>query len=535
MRLLEGRFDLGEMDNDSLVSWSKIPMSVVNSAVHQKLALDMALQSMTLLQNRDNILPLSKSIKRVAVVGPNADNKEMMWGNYNGTPVTTITILDGIRSTLPAKKVFYTNGCDMVDTMVTENAFAQCTIDGKTGLKATYWNNRLFDGQPVITQQITSPIQLTVLGQHEFAPGVHLDNFSATYETNFKPAESGEINFNTEACGAFQLIVSGDTIGRSRMWRALPHKFSYKVEKGKVYKIEARFTQIDNWTASLGFNFGKEVPVEYKSLIEKLKGVDVVIFVGGISPRLEGEEMPVHLPGFKGGDRTNIELPAVQRNCLKALKAAGKKIIFVNCSGSAIGMVPETESCDAILQAWYSGEQGGRAVADVLFGNYNPSGKLPITFYKNIDQLPGFEDYSMKGRTYRYMSNPLFPFGFGLSYTTFSIGNARLNKTEIKKGDDVQLTIPVSNTGKRNGTEIVQVYVRKVSDTSGLLKTLKEFKRIDIPAGKTGEAIIDLPYDSFEFYDGNTYQMDVVPGEYDVWYGSSSDVKDLKQVKLKVD
>ena len=535
MRLLEGRFDLGEMDNDSLVSWSKIPISVVNSAAHQKLALDMALQSMTLLQNKNNILPLSKSIKKVAVVGPNADNKEMMWGNYNGTPVTTITILDGIRSTIPGKKVFYNSGCDIVDTMVTENAFAQCTIDGKTGLKATYWNNRHFDGQPVITQQITSPMQLTVLGQHEFAPGVHLDNFSATYETNFKPAESGEIAFNTEACGAFQLIVNGDTIGRSRMWRALPHKFSYKVEKGKVYKIEVRFTQIDNWTASLGFNFGKEVPVEYNSLIEKLKGIDVVIFVGGISPRLEGEEMPVHLPGFKGGDRTNIELPDVQRNCLKALKAAGKKIIFVNCSGSAIGMVPETESCDAILQAWYSGEQGGTAVADVLFGNYNPSGKLPITFYKNIDQLPGFEDYSMKGRTYRYMSDPLFPFGFGLSYTTFSIGNTQLNKTEIKKGEDVQLTIPVSNTGKRNGTEIVQVYVRKVSDTTGLLKTLKGFKRIEIPAGKTGEAIIDLPYDSFEFYDGNTYQMDVVPGEYNVWYGSSSDVKDLKQVKIKVD
>jgi len=535
MRLLEGRFDLGEMDNDSLVSWSKIPMSVVNSAAHQKLALDMALQSMTLLQNKNNILPLSKSIKRVAVVGPNADNKEMMWGNYNGTPVTTITILDGIRSTIPAKKIFYNSGCDMVDTMVTENEFAQCTIDGKTGLKATYWNNRHFDGQPVITQQITSPMQLTVLGQHEFAPGVHLDNFSAIYETNFKPAESGEIAFNTEACGAFQLIVNGDTIGRSRMWRALPHKFTYKVEKGNVYKIEVRFTQIDNWTASLGFNFGKEVPVEYNSLIEKLKGIDVVIFVGGISPRLEGEEMPVHLPGFKGGDRTNIELPEVQRNCLKALKAAGKKIIFVNCSGSAIGMVPETESCDAILQAWYSGEQGGKAVADVLFGNYNPSGKLPITFYKNIDQLPGFEDYSMKGRTYRYMSDPLFPFGFGLSYTTFSIGNAQLNKTEIKKGDNVQLSIPVTNSGKRNGTEIVQVYVRKGSDTTGLLKTLKGFKRIDLPAGKTTEAIIDLPYNSFEFYDGNTYQMDVISGEYDVWYGSSSDAKDLKQVKIKVD
>jgi beta-glucosidase len=534
MRLLEGRFDLGEMDNDSLVSWAKIPISVVNSPAHQKLALEMARQSMTLLQNKNHILPLSKSIKKVAVIGPNADNEEMMWGNYNGTPVKTITILEGIRSAIPAKKVFYNSACDWVDTMVTENAFAQCSIDGKTGLKATYWNNRNFHGKPVITQQITSPIQLSTFGQHEFAPAVHLDNFSAIYETNFKPAESGEITFNTEACGAFQLIVNGDTIGRSRMWRALPHNFSYKVEKGKTYKIEARFRQIDNWTASLGFNFGKQKPVEYNSLIEKLKGIDVVVFVGGISPRLEGEEMPVHLPGFKGGDRTNIELPEVQRNCLKALKAAGKKIIFVNCSGSAVGMVPETESCDAILQAWYSGEQGGQAVADVLFGNYNPCGKLPITFYKNIDQLPGFEDYSMKGRTYRYMSYPLFPFGFGLSYTSFSIGNAQLNKTTLSKGDDLKLSIPVSNTGKRNGTEIVQVYVKKVADTSGLLKTLKGFERIDLAAGKTGTAIINLPYNSFEFYDDKTLQMDVVPGEYDVWYGSSSDSKDLKLVKLNL-
>lgn len=534
MRLLEGRFDLGEMDNDSLVSWAKIPMSVVNSPAHQKLALEMARQSMTLLQNKNHILPLSKSIKKVAVVGPNADNEEMMWGNYNGTPVSTITILKGIRSVLPAKKVLYNSACDLVDTMVTENAFGQCSIDGKTGLKATYWNNRNFDGTPVITQQITSPIQLTAFGQNEFAPGVHLDNFSAIYETNFKPAESGVITFNTEACGAFQLIVNGDTIGRSRMWRALPHNFSYKVEKGKIYKIQARFTQIDNWTGSLGFNFGKQKPVEYSSLIEKLKGIDVVVFVGGISPRLEGEEMPVLLPGFKGGDRTNIELPEVQRNCLKALKAAGKKIIFVNCSGSAIGMVPETESCDAILQAWYSGEQGGQAVADVLFGNYNPSGKLPITFYKNIDQLPDFEDYSMKGRTYRYMSDPLFPFGFGLSYTSFSIGNARLNKTTLSKGDDFQLSIRVSNTGKRNGTEIVQVYVKKVGDTTGLLKTLKGFERINIPAGKTAQAMITLPYNSFEFYDNKTLQMDVVPGEYDVWYGSSSDSKDLKLIKLSL-
>jgi beta-glucosidase len=534
MRLLEGRFDVGEMDNDSLVRWTKIPVSVINSPAHQNLALEMARQSMTLLQNKGNVLPLSKSIKKIAVIGPNADNKEMMWGNYNGTPVNTITILNGIRSALSAKQVFYTAGCDMVDTMVTENAFGQCSIDGKPGLKATYWNNRNFQGKPVVIQQITSPFQLSTFGQHEFAPGVHLDDFSAIYKTNFKPSESGEIAFNTEACGAFELSVNGDTIGRSRMWRALPHKFTYNVEKGKEYKIEARFRQIDNWTASLGLNFGKQVPVEYNSLIEKLKGIEEVVFVGGISPRLEGEEMPVFLPGFKGGDRTNIELPEVQRNCLKALKAAGKKIIFINCSGSAIGMVPETQSCDAILQAWYSGEQGGQAVADVLFGNYNPSGKLPITFYKTIDQLPGFEDYSMKGRTYRYMSDPLFPFGYGLSYTTFSIGNAMPNKTEVHKGEDVQLKIPVSNTGTRTGTEVVQVYIKRAGDTSGLLKTLKGFERIDLPAGKTAEAAINLPYNSFEFYDDKSLQMDVIPGEYDVWYGSSSDSKDLKLLKLQV-
>ena len=260
----------------------------------------------------------------------------------------------------------------------------------------------------------------------------------------------------------------------------------------------------------------------------------MVVFAGGISAQLEGEEMPVSLPGFKGGDRTDIELPAVQRNCLKALKQAGKKVIFVNCSGSAIGLVPETESCDAILQAWYGGESGGQAVADVLFGDYNPSGKLPITFYKNIQQLPDFEDYSMKGRTYRFMSDPLFPFGFGLSYTTFSIGNAKISKTTIKKDEDVELTIPVSNTGKRDGTEIVQVYVRRVNDTDGPFKTLKGFQRVDVAAGKTRQATITLPPSAFEFFDRTSDKMSLTLGDYELWYGSSSDSKDLKMAKVTV-
>ena len=534
LRVLAGRFDLGEMDDDALVPWTKIPMSVVNSEEHRNLALDMSRETMTLLQNKNSILPLSAPVNRIAVIGPNADDKPLMWGSYNGTPVNTITILDGIRDKIGAGKIMYDKGCDLVENTVTVSAIGECSIDGKRGIKATYWNNRERSGDVVATDQIEHPIKLTTFGQHEFSTGVHLENFSAKYETIYKPSQSGEIAFRIEACGGLQLIVNGDTLARVFMWRALPRRVAYKVEKGKEYKIEAYFRQIENWTASLNLDFGAEVPIKYDALIEKLKDIDLVVFAGGISPQLEGEEMPIQLPGFKSGDRTDIELPEVQRNCLKALKEAGKKIVFVNCSGSAIGLVPETESCDAILQAWYPGESGGRAVADVLFGDYNPSGKLPITFYKNIQQLPGFENYSMKGRTYRFMSDPLFPFGFGLSYTSFSIGNADISKTAITKDDVVQLTIPVTNTGKRKGTEIVQVYVHRINDADGPLKTLRGFQRVDVAAGQTASATINLSHTAFEFFDRASGKMSLTAGDYEVWYGSSSDRKDLKMAKITV-
>ena len=455
-------------------------------------------------------------------------------GNYNGTPFNTITILEGIKAKLPVDRIVYDKGCDIIDNMLIQSIIGECSFDGKTGIKATYWNNREYKGDIAATEQFVNPIRLSTFGQHEFCPGVNLENFSGKYETVYKPFESGEIAFKLEACGGFELIINGDTISRIYMWRPLPRLVTYKVEKGKEYKIEACFRQLYDWTASLTMNFGKEVPVNYDALIEKLKDVDMVIFAGGISSQLEGEEMPVQLPGFRGGDRTDIELPLVQRNCLKALKQAGKKIIFVNCSGSAIGLVPETESCDAILQAWYGGESGGQAVADILFGDYNPSGKLPVTFYKSVEQLPDFEDYSMKGRTYRYMSDPLFPFGFGLSYTRFSIGDAKVSKTSVAANENVELTIPVSNTGKRDGTEIVQVYVRRIDDTDGPLKTLRGFQRIDLDAGKSGKAVINLPYAAFEFFDKVSGKMAVVAGEYEVWYGNSSNTKDLKIIKISI-
>jgi beta-glucosidase len=534
LRVLVGRFDLGEMDADERVPWSKIPVSVVNNDEHKKLALDMARESMTLLQNKNGILPLSKSVKKIAVIGPNASDEPLMWGNYNGTPFNTIAILEGIESKLPSDKIMYEKGCDLVENMITESAFGECSFEGKKGFKATYWNNRELKGETVATEQIINPVKLTTFGQHEFSAGVLLEGFSAKYETVYKPSQTGEIVFKTEVCGKFSLIVNGDTISKTFMWRALPKRVTYNVERGREYRIEALFTQVENWTASLNLNFGREVPVSYNELIENLKGIDLIIFAGGISAQLEGEEMPIEFPGFKGGDRTDIELPLVQRNCLRALKQAGKKIVFVNCSGSAIALTPETESCDAILQAWYGGESGGLAIADVLFGDYNPSGKLPVTFYRNSQQLPDFEDYSMKGRTYRFMSDPLFPFGYGLSYTTFSVGTAGLNSSSVKADEPLRLTIPVSNTGKRDGTEIVQVYVHKVNDADGPLKSLKGFQRVDVAAGKTGQAVISLPYTSFEFFDRASGKMTVTAGEYEIYYGNSSADKDLKMTRITI-
>jgi beta-glucosidase len=384
----------------------------------------------------------------------------------------------------------------------------------------------------VAMQQLTHPIQLTTAGEHEFASGVKLEGFSAIYETEFIPQVSEEIVFKGGATGYFELLVNGESLRRYENWRTLPSRIPFKVEAGKKYRIEVRYAQLNNWQANIEFDFGREADVDYSDLIQQLKGIDLVVFVGGLSGRLEGEEMPVSYPGFRNGDRTHIELPAVQRNCLKALKNAGKMIVYVNCSGSAIALEPETESCDAILQAWYGGESGGQAVADVLFGDFNPSGKLPVTFYKNSDQLRDFEDYSMKGRTYRYMSDPLFPFGYGLSYTTFEIGAGSVNKSTIHPGEPLQIMVPVRNTGKRAGTEILQVYIRKVGDIEGPIRTLKAFQRVDLAAGESKQVSIELPPSSFEFYNRDQLTMMVSPDEYEVYYGNSSDPDDLKMTKI---
>jgi len=534
LRVLIGRFDLGEMDDDAIVPWAQIPASVLNNKKHQELALEMAQKSMTLLQNKNSVLPLNKKSDKIAIIGPNADNEPMLWGNYNGTPVRTITIKKGIESKTDGNKIFYDKACDLVEDKVTQTYFDQISFEGKKGMKATYWNNRNREGNSVTSLQIVNPIKMTTAGQHEFASGVKLEGFSAKFETEFTAPKSDTLVFKTGVTGAFELLVNGKSVAKYNNWRTVPSNIPLIVEGGKKYKIEILYAQSENWQANLEFDFGKGFDIDFKSLIQKLKGIDTVVFAGGLSTLLEGEEMPVSYPGFKDGDRTNIELPAVQRKCLKELKAAGKKVIFVNCSGSAIALTPEMSSCDAILQAWYPGESGGQAVADVLFGDYNPAGKLPVSFYKNSEILGDFEDYSMKGRTYRYTTDVLFPFGFGLSYSKFSIGSGKLSKTNIQTNESIQLSFPIQNISKRDGTEVVQVYVKKLNDSDGPLKTLKAFKRISLKAGEKQNVTIDLLSSSFEFYDSKSIGMKVTPGEYEVYYGNSSDSKDLKRSKISI-
>ena len=411
LRLLKARFELGDFDSEGLVPWKKIGEEVIASKEHHQIALDAARRSIVLLQNKQDILPLAKTTK-VAVIGPNANDSVMMWGNYNGFPRHTVTILEGIKQ--KGNVIGYMKACDLVENM------------GRQPRRNNEGPARDYG--------------------HDDALQIKTDD--ATKTTN-------------------------------------------------------------------------------EDILNCVKDADVVVFVGGISPRLEGEEMRVTLPGFRGGDRTSIELPQMQRDVLKLLHDAGKKVVFVNCSGSAMALVPETTTCDAIVQAWYGGEAGGEALADVLYGDCNPTGRLPITFYRSTDQLPDYESYEMKGRTYRYMKEaPLWYFGYGLNYTTVRYGAPTYNNNVV--------SVSLTNTGKRSTEEVVQVYLNKQGDTDGPRATLRAYQRVVVPAGATVKAEIPLPRNSFEWWNPNTNTMNVTAGQYNVMVGSSSNPADLQTISVNL-
>lgn len=532
-RLLKARFELGEMDDDALVPWSKISIDTVDCETHKQMALDVTRKSMVLLHN-NGVLPLAKTGTRIAVMGPNAVDSVMQWGNYKGTPSHTSTILEGIRNKIG--NVPYEKGCELLTNQVFDSYFSEVSNNGKPGFTGTYWNNMDLKGEVAAIQQVSTPFNFNNGGNTVYAPGVGLYNFTASYEGTFRPKNNGDYSLVIEGDDGYRVYVNGEKV--IDYWGAhasAKREYTLKATAGKDYKIKVEYMQAGA-EALLRFDIGVYRQIAPEAVAGRVSDADVVIFVGGISPDLEGEDKYfVNCPGFSGGDRTTIELPEVQRNILKALKQAGKKVIFVNCSGSAIALVPETKSCDAILQAWYPGQAGGTAVADVLFGDYNPSGKLPVTFYKNTDQLPDFENYDMKGRTYRYMTEtPLYPFGYGLSYTTFDISKGRLSKNVISTNQTVTFKANVKNTGKREGTEVVQVYVRKVGDKEGPVKTLRAFRSIPLKAGKSSVVSIDLPPRTFEFFDPETNTMRILPGDYEIMYGNSSETLPGNKLSIRL-
>lgn len=530
-RLMTARFELGEMDEN--VSWKEIPYSVVDCKEHKDLALKMAEESLVLLQNKNNILPLNRNMK-IAVIGPNANDSVMQWGNYNGFPSKTITLLEGLKEFIPESQIIYEQGCDHTSEVSLQSLFDLCSADGEKGFKALYWNKMKQEGDPDVTAHVGTPFHFTTAGATVFAPGVNLGNFSARYESELKPVKDETIAFSFQTQGYIRLYIDGKEVA-SGLNVKNSHAYEMNVEKGKTYDIKVDYVATEGNCATLNFDFGREVPLNLSSTVNKVKDADVVIFAGGISPQLEGEEMPIRIPGFNGGDRESIELPAIQTKLLAALKKAGKKIVMVNFSGSAMALTKEAQLCDAILQAWYPGQAGGRAVAATLMGDYNPAGRLPLTFYKSTSQLPDFEDYSLKGRTYRYFTDePLFPFGHGLSYTSFKYGDATLSSQTIKADETLSLEIPVSNVGKRDGEEVVQVYLRRPDDKQGPILTLREFKRVNIGQGETSNVKFQLTPESFEWFDTNSNTMRTLEGEYEILYGGTSDIKKLKSVKVTI-
>ena len=543
-RLLIARFEVGDFDSDELVSWTKIPASVIASKEHKQLALDMARKSIVLLKNGpaktslngEAVLPLKISPLGgieggLVIMGPNANDSVMQWGNYAGYPTKTITALEGIRQQLG--DVPYIKGCGLTRNENIESRFSQIKAPlGNQGMQVIYYNNTDFTGVPAATGTLTEPIKLSNGGNTVFAPGVNLENFSARLDGTFIPTRDETLIFSISGDDKIRLLVNGDTI--VNLWQARQRiqnaQKEISVKTGLHYRIQIDYVQETGYGA-LNFDIQHKATPTPQELLTQVGNAKTVVFIGGISPRLEGEEMRVSEPGFRGGDRTSIELPQAQRDVLRTLHEAGKKVIYVNCSGGAMAMTPELETCDAILQWWYAGEQGGAALADVLTGRYNPSGKLPVTFYRNTDQLPDFLDYTMKNRTYRYFTGePLFPFGHGLSYTSFKFSSPAVKV----KGDAVTLTVTVKNTGMVEGTETAQVYFRRTADKEGPQKTLCAYQQVTLKAGESRNLSINLSRKNFESWDVQTNTMRFISGQYQLMIGPSSANATLLKILTKL-
>lgn len=512
-RLFMIRFRLGMFDPVEMVKYAQTPSSVLESSEHQQHALKMARQSMVLLRNEKEILPLSKKLKKIVVLGPNADNPISILGNYNGTPSKLTTVLKGIKEKLGSStEVVYEQAVSFTnDTLlVYQNLKNQYSYEGKQGFKAEYYDNVNLSGNPAAVRTESEINNFWQEGE-AVVNNIKANHFSARYTTNFKAEQDGSITFELNADDGYRFLIDGkEVINAWEKNRWGEKTFKLMTKKNTVYNLVLEYWQGEG-KANVALHTGNFEKTDFTSLVDRNKDADAFIYVGGISPQLEGEEMPVNFPGFAGGDRTSILLPEVQTRLMKALKTSGKPIVFVMMTGSAIAIPWEAENIPAILNAWYGGQAAGVAVADILFGDYNPAGRLPVTFYKSDADLPAFVDYSMDNKTYRYFrGNPLFGFGYGLSYTSFKYDQLKIS-SKIKKDQTVSASVRITNIGKTEGEEVAQLYlINQNSSIKTPLKSLKGFERLALKPGESKTITFHLSAEDLSYVtaEGNLKQYD---------------------------
>jgi beta-glucosidase len=538
-RLLLARFKMGQFDPDEMVKYSKIPYSIVDSKAHQELALEAARKSMVLLKNDKNILPLSKEVKKIAVIGPNASDIDVLLANYNGIPSNPVTPLAGIQQKLPGAEVTYALGCEHAErlpTLFPIPASALFTDESlsESGLKAEYFDNLKWEGTPKYTR-VDESVDYNWWDKAPY-DDMDGDNFSVRWTGFLTVPEDGEYAIGGDGFFHFEVFVDDKSIARNSSIHHANKRYTYlPLKVGERYKLKLEYFD-SHGDATVSLLWAPPRKDLEKEAIKMAQEADVVLLFMGLSPRLEGEEMPVQVEGFHGGDRVRIDLPDFQQKFIKKIHALGKPTVLVMLNGSAVAINWENDNIPAILEAWYPGQAAGTAIADILFGDYNPAGRLPLTFYKNVNDLPDFENYDMQGFTYRYFKGvPLYPFGYGLSYTIFEYGMPTLSKPEIGTGENLTVSVTVKNAGSVDGEEVVQLYIADKSGTDPRpLKDLRGFERILLKAGET--KTVDFELTSADLAYWNIEKHDYVPtvGDYDIMVGGSSADEDLKTAKLIV-
>jgi beta-glucosidase len=494
-RLFTARMKLGMFDPPEMVPYSKIDERLLDSAEHRAMARKLANESMVLLKN-DGVLPLRTSGIRIAVVGPLADQTKVLLGNYNGIPSHTVSVLEGLKAEFPAGTITYVPGTQFLSKEAVPVPNELLTTDGKPGARASYIRQDLTtngDTRPAaLITRIEQGIDASASPQPIEVAGV--EPLAIRWEATLTPLETGDYNLGVRGNGFFRVSLDGKEITSEWNADSVETKLSrVHLEQAKPTQVLVEYRQGEKHDAEAKLVWSKVDLKPRPEAVVAARDADVVIAVVGITSELEGEEMPVHEDGFQGGDRTSLDLPKPEQDLLEAVAATHKPLVVVLTNGSALGVNWAKEHANAILDAWYPGEEGGAAVAETLSGRNNPGGRLPVTFYKDVSQLPPFEDYSMKGRTYRYFEGtPLYPFGYGLSYTTFSYSGLAVPTNAVAAGSPVMAQVMVTNSGRRAGDEVVQLYLSFPDVPGAPLRALRAFQRVRLAAGASQEVRFEL-------------------------------------------